>query len=90
MRRGNNEVIHLKDQVSKLQSKLIEKDQRLASAKKKTNTKQDNALTMSSSTTKIQKDKIYVRDEEAIRTAEKEKENALAELKVLQARYRLQ
>lgn len=88
VRRGNNEVIHLKDQVSKLQSKLIEKDQRLASAKKKTNTKQDNALTMSSSTTKIQKDKIYVRDEEAIRTAEKEKENALAELKVLQARYR--
>ena len=82
VRRGANEVVHLKDKVNRLRDELNEKDQRLASAKKSSNSRKATGAAPPS------QEKIYVRDEVAIRTAEKEKEAAIAELKVFQAKYR--
>ena len=83
VRRGANEVVHLKDKVNRLRNELNEKDQRLASAKKSSNSRKETGAAAPPS-----QEKIYVRDEVAIRTAEKEKEAAIAELKVFQAKYR--
>ena len=89
VRRSVDEVDKLRDQVKSLRSELTDKSLRLISANKRA----DQAARYNSATTISQKDssrseKIYVRDENAIRTAENDRDAAIAELKVLQARFR--
>ena len=83
VKRGATEVVQLKDEVSRLRTELDEKDQRLASAQKKVKKK----LKSTNMHVATAIEKIYVRDEDAIRSAEHERNVAHAEFKVLQTRF---
>ena len=88
VKRGAYEVVDLKDKVSRLRNELNEKDQRLQSATKKVNHHQTQQKQCFQKNETKTTEKIYVRDEVAMKSIEHERDVAIAELKVLQTRFR--